>query len=105
MVESGNPFIRYWGSVGLLNLKLADVDAELQKLMSDSRDYNRAMAYLIIANNLGRKDEALKGFASLLDLKNASQTQATRRFLISQMALLGVDSKEIARLEAENGDS
>lgn len=105
MVESGNPFIRYWGSVGLLNLKLADVDAELQKLMSDSRDYNRAMAYLIIANNLGRKDEALKGFVSLLDFKNASQTQATRRFLISQMALLGVDSKEIARLEAENGDS
>ena len=105
MVESGNPFIRYWGSVGLLNLKLADVDAELQKLMSDSRDYNRAMAYLIIANNLGRKDEALKGFASLLDFKNASQTQATRRFLISQVALLGVDSKEIARLEAENGDS
>ena len=69
MVESGNPCIRYWGSVGLLNLKLADVDAELQKLMSDSRDYNRAMAYLIIANNLGRKDEALKGFASLLDFK------------------------------------
>ena len=103
MVYSPNPFVRFWGSIGLLNLQLSDVNTEIAKLLSDKADYNKAMGYLIMAHNLGKKNEALKGLESILDFDSPTQTQATRTFLINQMEIFGAPAEKIKKLEDKNG--
>ncbi len=104
MVSSDNPFVRYWGAVGLLNMGLRDVGGEVEKLAKDRKEYNRAMACLISAYNLGEREAAVKKLESLLDFNDGLQSRALRTFIIREMSLLGADDEKISALEKKNID-
>ncbi len=104
-LESENCYLRYWGAVGLLNLKTKDVEGAVAKLLKDDEAMNRALAQLLIAYNLGKRAEASAGLEKLLDFAPDKLSNTLREFIITKMQDLGADSEHVTELRRKDAET
>ena len=105
LLADANCYVRYWAAIGLLNLKTKDVNDAMQKLLQDSEPMNRVLGCIMLAENLGNKQDAVYAFSMLLDFTPDKLTNSLRAFIITEISDYSNDKELITKLRAEDAEA